>query len=67
MITLALISSIACTVLVIPYAIVFIILGLVMAISSTSQALRRVSNKLNLVIIALLLVDLPGKYIIKGG
>lgn len=37
-----------------------------MAWSGTQVTLRKVSNKLNVVIIALLLVDLPGKYFLKG-
>lgn len=67
MLLLAFISSVSCTVLVLPYALIFIALGLIMACGRDQQSLRKASNNLNLLLLALLLVDLPGKYIMKGG
>ena len=57
----------SCTVLVLPYALLFLILGVVLACSENQKSVRNLSNKFNFLIISLLLIDLPVKYIFKGG
>ena len=63
---LSLIACCSCTVLVLPYALILIIMGFVMAVTKSHGALCRASNRLNLVILALVLIDLPAKYLIKA-
>lgn len=65
-ILLTMISSFSASILVFPYTFVFILLGIILACSSHIETQRKVSNKLNLVLLAVLLIDLPTKYVIKG-
>jgi len=58
---LAFISSISYAALTVPYAVIFFVLGFVMALSRHST-LRVVSNKVNIVLILLLLLDLFSQY-----
>jgi hypothetical protein len=56
----------SCTLLVLPYAFLLMVFGFVLAMSSKTQTLRNFSNKFNIIILALLLVDLPGRYILRA-
>ena len=67
MLILAFISSGACSVLVFPYQLYFLILCLVNGISGSVNSLSRVSKRFNIVFLAILLVDLPTEYVVKSG
>jgi hypothetical protein len=65
-ILLAFIASISCTITILPYALVFVILGLVLTLGSKYKQFRNASNFMNVPLLLMLLIDLPGKYIIKA-
>jgi hypothetical protein len=65
-ILLAFIASISCTITILPYALVFVILGLVLTLGNKYKQFRNASNFMNVPLLLMLLIDLPGKYIIKA-
>ena len=67
LVVLATLSSVACTILNIPYVLLFLLLVLVLSFNHSQRALLNVSKKLTLIFISLLLVDLPTKYVIRSG
>ena len=68
MLLLAFISCASCSVLTLPYTCIFVFLCLVISISGSMRTLARASaNKMNLIMLALLLVDMPTVYLVKCG